>query len=44
MNADLQTLLGNLDEHVKGEMAGNPEIVDKGDSLDINAPPFPHVE
>jgi class 3 adenylate cyclase len=36
MSTDLQALLDDLEEHVKGEMAVNPEIVDKGDDLDVD--------
>jgi len=40
MSTDLQALLDALDEHVKGEMAVNPEVVDKGDELDVDALPI----
>ena len=36
----LQTLLDDLDDHVKGEMAVNPEIIAKGDDLDVNILPI----
>ena len=40
MATDLQALLDALGEHVKGEMAVNPEIIDKGDDLDVDALPI----
>ena len=40
MTADLLTLMGDLDDHVKGEMALNPEIIEKGDALDVGALPI----
>jgi len=40
MTLDLQALLEDLDDRVKGEMAVNPEIIDKGDALDVSALPI----
>lgn len=40
MSTDLQDLLEKLDDHVKTEMAVNPEVVDKGDDLDVDALPI----
>jgi hypothetical protein len=40
MSTDLKALLDQLDEHVKGEIAVNPEVVDKGDDLDIELLPI----
>lgn len=40
MNTDLQKLLDNLNTHIKSEMIVNPEVVDKGDDLDIDTLPI----
>lgn len=40
MSYDLQSLIDQLDKHVKGELAVNPEIVDKGDDLDVDTLPI----
>lgn len=36
---DLTALLGNLDEDVKTELASTPEVVDKGDDLNVDELP-----
>ena len=40
MGQGLQELLDSLDAHVKDEMAINPEVVDKGDELEVDALPI----
>ena len=40
MAVDLQEVLDGLHEHVKAEMANNPDVVDKGDELDVSALPI----
>ncbi len=40
MSLDLQTLLDDLDVHVKGEMTVNPEVIEKGDDLDVKVLPI----
>jgi class 3 adenylate cyclase len=40
MSNGLQELLDSLDTHVKDEMAVNPEVVDKGDDLDVDDLPI----
>jgi class 3 adenylate cyclase len=40
MTADLKTVMDALTEHVKGEMECNPEVIDKGDDLDVDALPI----
>jgi class 3 adenylate cyclase len=40
MSKGLQELLDSLDTHVKDEMAVNPEIIEKGHELDIEALPI----
>ena len=37
---DLRDLLGDLDDTVKAELASTPEVVDKGDGLDVDALPI----
>jgi hypothetical protein len=40
MTIDVDVLLGDLDDHVKIEMSANPEIVEKGDDLDLASLPI----
>ncbi len=37
---DLSALLSDLDDNVKTELASTPEVVDKGDDLDVSALPI----
>ena len=37
---DLRGLLGDLDDAVRTELASTPEVVDKGDNLDVDALPI----
>ncbi|MGH3854677.1 MAG: hypothetical protein ACRDR6_14500 [Pseudonocardiaceae bacterium] len=37
---DLSGLLGDLDDAVRSELASTPEVVDKGDDLDVDALPI----
>src|SRR5258708_7792533 len=40
MAADLTTVLDDLEAHVKSEMECKPEVIDKGNALDVDALPI----
>ncbi|MFE7717845.1 hypothetical protein ACFU44_02260 [Nocardia rhizosphaerihabitans] len=40
MSVDLNELLKSLDDHVSTELACKPEVVDRGDQLDVNSLPI----
>jgi hypothetical protein len=40
MSADLTTVLDDLEAHVKSEMECKPEVIDKGEVLDVDALPI----